>query len=221
MRGARAGRRTPVVSPTGSLPTTGGGSGASSSRRLRRRRARASLDVGFSEEEFSGTDNFLERHYPYPEMITALGVDVPVTFRDRYPSVTAVHYKGGVFPFEDNQFDVAWSNAVLEHVGDRESSSSSSRRYGASPPKPSSRRRTGIPRGGAHAHPAAPLLAQAGRSTRILTSWEKAGPPAITCTSCRAGTCGRSLPKPASESTGSSRTGSGGSSLTSSSSSEA
>jgi hypothetical protein len=38
------------------------------------------LDVGFSDREYSSTDNFLEKHYPYPGNITALGVDDPVEF---------------------------------------------------------------------------------------------------------------------------------------------
>jgi SAM-dependent methyltransferase len=78
------------------------------------------LDVGYSDEEYSMTDNFIEKHYPYPEMLTALGIDEPNRFRERYPKVKAVQYEGKVFPFEDQAFDVVWSNAVIEHVGDRE-----------------------------------------------------------------------------------------------------
>jgi SAM-dependent methyltransferase len=78
------------------------------------------LDVGFSDEEHSRTDNYIEKHYPYQERLTALGVEVPVHFKARYPAVIAVHYSGGVFPFENQCFDVAWSNAVIEHVGDRQ-----------------------------------------------------------------------------------------------------
>ena len=77
------------------------------------------LDVGFSEEEYSSTDNFIEKHYPYPEMLTALGTDVPVKFSTRYPNIATVHYDGSLFPFEDKTFDILWSNAVIEHVGDR------------------------------------------------------------------------------------------------------
>ena len=77
------------------------------------------LDVGFSEKEYSATDNYIEKHYPFPHMLTALGVNEPVQFKARYPAVHAVHYDGTVFPFADSTFDVVWSNAVIEHVGDR------------------------------------------------------------------------------------------------------
>lgn len=75
------------------------------------------LDVGFNDAEHSDTDNYLEKHYPWRERITALGIDAPVLFSERYPDVTAVRYDGTTFPFADGEFDVCWSNAVLEHVG--------------------------------------------------------------------------------------------------------
>lgn len=78
------------------------------------------LDVGFTEKEYSDVDNYLERHYPYPEQVTALGVDQPKDFLNRYPKVHAVQYDGGTFPFDNQSFDMVWSNAVLEHVGSRE-----------------------------------------------------------------------------------------------------
>lgn len=77
------------------------------------------LDVGFSDKEYSKTDNYIEKHYPYPENITALGIDTPKEFSVRYPEVKAVRYDGGQFPFAEKEFDVCWSNAVLEHTGDR------------------------------------------------------------------------------------------------------
>jgi len=75
------------------------------------------LDVGFTEKEHQEADNFFEKHYPFPSNITALGVDEPVEFSKRYPEVQAVKYDGRKFPFEDKSFDIAWSNAVIEHVG--------------------------------------------------------------------------------------------------------
>lgn len=78
------------------------------------------LDVGYSNHENAATDNFIEKHYPYPEMLTALGVESPVDFKRNYPAVKCVQYNGGAFPFADASFDVCWSNAVLEHVGKTE-----------------------------------------------------------------------------------------------------
>ena len=75
------------------------------------------LDVGFSENEFSDTDNFIEKYYPHPEMLTALSIETPITIKERHPVVTFIQYDGGIFPFEDKRFDVCWSNAVIEHVG--------------------------------------------------------------------------------------------------------
>jgi SAM-dependent methyltransferase len=77
------------------------------------------LDVGFADIEENISDNFIEKNYPYPERLTALGTALPVEFRARYPKIAAVHYDGSIFPFQDGAFDVIWSNAVLEHVGDR------------------------------------------------------------------------------------------------------
>jgi len=78
------------------------------------------LDVGFNEHEYTPTENFLEKKYPWPENITALGIGNPCKFKDRYPKVTVVKYGGDFFPFKDETFDVCWSNAVLEHVGDEQ-----------------------------------------------------------------------------------------------------
>lgn len=78
------------------------------------------LDIGASEWEYRSTGNLLEKKYPYPERITALGVQEFVQFKKKYPRVNIVKYNGGVFPFKDKSFDVCWCNAVLEHVGNRE-----------------------------------------------------------------------------------------------------
>lgn len=63
--------------------------------------------------------NFLEKWYPFKENITALGVDDLSGLKAQYPQVETVRYDGKVFPFGDQKFDIAFSNAVIEHVGSR------------------------------------------------------------------------------------------------------
>jgi len=77
------------------------------------------LDVGYADHETSETDNFIEKHYPYQSMLTALTIEHPINFESRYPQAHCVQYDGRKFPFRDASFDVCWSNAVIEHVGDR------------------------------------------------------------------------------------------------------
>jgi SAM-dependent methyltransferase len=78
------------------------------------------LDVGFSDKEYSKNDNYLEKYYPYKDMLTALGIEEPKEFLVRYPGVKALKYDGKIFPFKDKEFDIGWSNAVIEHVGKRQ-----------------------------------------------------------------------------------------------------
>lgn len=77
------------------------------------------LDVGFNDTEHSSVDNFLEKNYPYLDKITALGVESDSIFKKNYPLVNTVIYDGSIFPFKNKSFDIGWSNAVIEHVGDR------------------------------------------------------------------------------------------------------
>lgn len=78
------------------------------------------LDVGFNNIEYSYVDNYLEKNYPYLKNITALGIESDSCFKVRYPEVNTVIYDGGNYPFKNASFDIGWSNAVLEHVGDEE-----------------------------------------------------------------------------------------------------
>jgi hypothetical protein len=76
-------------------------------------------DGGFGEDPY-GTHNFFEALYPWPERITAVSTQYLDRFSAAFPMVRAVRADGRDLPFADGEFDVAFSNAVLEHVGRRE-----------------------------------------------------------------------------------------------------
>ena len=75
-------------------------------------------DVGFGAAAGCETLNFFEELYPWPDRITALGLNEGEHFRASYPEVRYVQGDAHALPFEAGSFDVVFSNAVIEHVGD-------------------------------------------------------------------------------------------------------
>jgi SAM-dependent methyltransferase len=84
------------------------------------------VDVGVGDTPFgtepgvAATHNFFEALYPWPDRVTAVS-DVPLpNFAQAFPSIRTVVANGLELPFAEDEFDIAFSNAVVEHVGARE-----------------------------------------------------------------------------------------------------
>jgi SAM-dependent methyltransferase len=76
------------------------------------------VDVGVTDAPFGGgsSDNFFEALYPWPERVTAVGHTELDRFAAAFPQVAVVRADGRQLPFADGQFDLGFSNAVIEHV---------------------------------------------------------------------------------------------------------
>ena len=76
------------------------------------------IDVGVTADKEHESSNFFCKLYPYPERITALS-DQDASWM----SETGIKFVRGNaldMPFEENSFDMSFSSAVIEHVGNRE-----------------------------------------------------------------------------------------------------
>jgi len=76
------------------------------------------LDVGVTCDRDNIGSNYFEQFYPYKEQITCVGTEDAFWLEERYPGLkfhkVEPHSK---LPFKDQQFDIAFSSAVIEHVG--------------------------------------------------------------------------------------------------------
>ena len=79
------------------------------------------LDVGLSGRERVPSTNIFLKTFKYPERFyTGLGVQDLSELATQHPNKCFVQYPGGTFPFNDQEFDWVFSNAVIEHVGDKD-----------------------------------------------------------------------------------------------------
>ncbi len=79
------------------------------------------LDVGVTSDTTHAESNYFEQLYPFSAQITCVGTENGSHLAARYPGLKYKQVQQGQpLPFADNQFDVVFSNAVLEHTGNRE-----------------------------------------------------------------------------------------------------
>jgi SAM-dependent methyltransferase len=84
-------------------------------------RSAAVLDVGVTSDTFYPESNCFEQMYPYPWRITCVGTEDGSHLMVKYPGLKYVSITAGQpLPFQDLEFDIVFSNAVLEHVGSRD-----------------------------------------------------------------------------------------------------
>lgn len=78
------------------------------------------VDVGVSDYVTEGS-NMFETLYPYKEKIVAVGLGPGHNFKKAFPDIYYLRIgPNETLPFKDKSFDIAVSNAVLEHVGPKD-----------------------------------------------------------------------------------------------------
>ncbi len=80
------------------------------------------LDLGVTCDVNSPESNYFEQLYPYKHRIVCAGTEEAHHLESLYPGTRFIEVAAGKpLPFEDRQFDIVFSNAVVEHAGSRES----------------------------------------------------------------------------------------------------
>jgi len=78
------------------------------------------LDVGVTSDSSFRESNYFEQLYPYPQNITCVGTEDGSHLVEKYAGLRFRQVRAGEpLPFHDSEFDIAFSNAVVEHVGNR------------------------------------------------------------------------------------------------------
>ena len=76
------------------------------------------LDIGVTNDVRYQESNYFERLYPHKDRIVCVGTEDGSHLETKYPGIKFTQIiPQKPLPFKDKEFDVAFSNAVIEHVG--------------------------------------------------------------------------------------------------------
>jgi SAM-dependent methyltransferase len=79
------------------------------------------LDIGVTSDSSYRESNFFEKFYPYKSQIACVGTENGAYLEIDYPGLRFIQVEPGKpLPFSDKEFDIVFSNAVIEHVGNTE-----------------------------------------------------------------------------------------------------
>jgi len=85
---------------------------------LKPSRQHAVLDIGVTSDDSYQESNYFERFYPYKDQIVCVGTEDGSHLEKKYPGIKFFQINPHeALPFKNNEFDIAFSNAVIEHVG--------------------------------------------------------------------------------------------------------
>jgi len=74
------------------------------------------IDIGTTNVDLDH-ENYLVKKYPYKRSITCLSNQNLSTIKKKFPQINTIKGDGKRTKFRDNRFDVVYSNATIEHVG--------------------------------------------------------------------------------------------------------
>jgi hypothetical protein len=77
------------------------------------------LDVGISENDHISS-NYLEKTWPHPRSIIAMGIEPYPSLKAAFPAITLLCGDARALPLADESVDFVYSHAVIEHLGSRE-----------------------------------------------------------------------------------------------------
>lgn len=79
------------------------------------------LDIGVTGDSTYRESNFFEKFYPHTSQIVCVGTENGAHLEKEYAGLRFIQVKPDEpLPFADKEFDIGFSNAVIEHVGNTE-----------------------------------------------------------------------------------------------------